>query len=645
MNRLIDEKSPYLLQHANNPVNWYPWCEEAFIEAKKRDVPVFISIGYSSCHWCHVMERESFTDESVAEIINANFVAVKVDREERPDVDNIYMQASIAYNGSGGWPLSVFAGHDKLPFFAGTYYPKRSFVNLLERISAIWSSNRNALYGSSRRIKEHLTEPDKPYADTDIDYKEVFNKIASSHDSEFGGFNIAPKFPMPQLLLFLLRYNAVFPDSGADEILRKSLNAMADGGIYDHVGGGFFRYSTDRQWLVPHFEKMLYDNAMLIMVYAEASRALDSRYRSIVKATVEYVVRVMRDAGGGFYTAQDADSEGVEGKYYLFTPDEMCYLFGRDLGESFSKDYDITLKGNFEGKNILNRIGKGFIPNDKRLNEVHCYRSRRIPPFLDDKITTSSNSLMAAALAVGGRLLNNRAYIELAEECIQFIDNNLYIDGRLTARWREGEARHPATLEDYAYLLWAKLELYYAAFNKQYLKSALDTSYEIIRLFSDKEGAMFQTGADVNDLPVRSKTLYDGALPSGNAVVSYSFLRLYDITGRNELLEEAEKIISSVGDRISEYPTGYSGHLLARIYRDCRQSLSLTAGEGLNEMLKATEGYRPLLNISVIDDTLTELIDDFKRLKSVGNRATAYYCDKQGCRPPVTDSTELSRML
>jgi len=648
-NKLSDEKSPYLLAHANNPVDWYPWGEEAFSEAKKRDVPIFLSIGYSSCHWCHVMEKESFENQSVAELLNKNFVSIKIDREERPDIDNIYMEACLAFNGSGGWPLSVFINHDKIPFFAGTYYPKRGFINLLERVNNAWKSNRDSLIETGEKIREYIKDKRASGGrEGDFSIEKVYQKIARNFDPVYGGFFDAPKFPTPQILLFLLRYNTLYSNSYSGNIIRKTLDCMAQGGIFDQIGGGFFRYSTDRKWLVPHFEKMLYDNAMLLMVYSEASRSLDSRFGSIAERIAEYLFRVMHDKNGGFYTAQDADSEGIEGKYYLFTPDEIFYLYGMDEGEKFSEDYDITHKGNFEGKNIPNRIGKDFIINDRRIPEILFYRNRRIPPFLDDKITTSSNALIIAALSVAGRLLCIPKYIREAVRCANFIDNNLFVDGRLMARWREEEAKHPSTLDDYAYLLWGYMELYYSTNDSKWLKKSMELSSEIIKLFGDTSGAMFYTGSDVNDLPVRQKVIRDGAIPSGNSIISYNFLRLYEITHREELMKAAERIIDDVYKNMIEEPYGYASHLISYMYRENGKSISVVDGEGMDEMLKVTEGFRPFVNLSVInpkEQEIAEMIADMKGKHNIGGKATAYICDKNGCHPPVTNPKEFSEMI
>ena len=646
-NRLKDQLSPYLQSHAHNPVNWYPWCEEAFSEAVRRDVPVFVSIGYSSCHWCHVMERESFNDDEVAKILNDNFVSIKVDREERPDIDNLYMDACVAINGSGGWPMTVFLNHDKTPFFAGTYYRQSAFINLLERVSHLWMNNRDMLTESGAKITERLKDLSIKERGAEINYDKLYQKIARYYDPVCGGFFEAPKFPGAGALLFLLRYNILNPNSNSGRILKKTLDNMANGGIFDHIGGGFFRYSTDRKWLVPHFEKMLYDNALLLQVYAEASRSIKSGYKYIAERTAQYVFRTMQDEDGGFYTAEDADSEGIEGKYYLFSPDEIFYILGRE-GENFSEDYDITAEGNFEGKSIPNRIGKGIIPYDDRLGEILHFRNKRIPPFKDDKITLSSNCLMISSLCISGRLLNRREYIENAARCADFILSNFFVDGRLMARWRLNEAKHPSTLDDYAYLSNALIELYFAENNIKWLKKATEISDEILRLFSDGRGALFLSGKDVEDLPIRQKVINDSALPSGNAVAAYNFLRLYDLTGKDQYLTTAENILSESQGSMEINPYGHAGMLIASLYREYGKCISLTDGEGLDKMLKAAEGFRPFTNLSVIKEDskdIAELIRDMKYKKSLEGKATAYICDKSGCRPPVTDYKKFMELI
>lgn len=647
-NRLINEKSPYLLSHAHNPIDWYPWGDEAFNKAKELDRPIFLSIGYSSCHWCHVMERESFMDSDVAKILNDNYIAIKVDREERPDVDNIYMDACIAINGTGGWPMSIFVNHDKIPFYAGTYFPKEDrmnimgFMKLLERISNIWNNNRQELNKSGVSIINHINQQHIRSGGNynDYDYDRLYQKIARGFDSDYGGFHNPPKFPNPQLLLTLMRYACINPSSYALRIVDKTLTSMANGGLFDHVGGGFFRYSTDRVWLVPHFEKMLYDNAMLMQVYAEAARAIDIKYKDIVDRIGRYIKREMTSANGGFFTAEDADSEGVEGKYYLFMPYEITSILGEDEGQRFNDDYNITSKGNYEGRNILNRIGKSMMPYDKRLDKVLEYRNMRVKPFKDDKITTAYNALMIASTAIAGRLLGDGSFIELAEGAAGFIENNLYVDGRLMARWREGEAKHPSTLDDYAYLMWGHLELFYSTYDYKWLDKCKMVSEDILRLFKDTSGGLFYSASDITDLPIRQKTYYDGALPSGNAVIARNMIRLSELTGDIKYKLVADEIMQEVYQSMIDNPYSYSGHLVAFMERDFGKALTIINGEGVEDMITAIDGYKPFIHITLLNKDSMH-----SDKQSIEGKATAYMCDKYGCKPPVTDRQELIKLM
>jgi len=483
-NRLINEKSPYLLQHAYNPVDWYPWCDEAFEKAKAEDKPIFLSIGYSTCHWCHVMERESFEDVEVARLLNENFVSIKVDREERPDVDSFYMDACVAMNGSGGWPLSCFLDHDRRPFFAGTYFPKNDgpygigFTTLLERVSRLWKDNRAELFRLSESVVRYMDQK-AAYGDPPTNAVEsAFKNLSSRFDENFGGFGGAPKFPPFGSLMFLIRYCHLKKSERAKDMLRKTLDCMYRGGIFDHVGGGFCRYSTDEKWLVPHFEKMMTDNALHILIYSEAAALLSSGYGAVSRRVTEFCTREMLDPKGGFYTAADADSEGVEGKYYVFTPEEIEKVLGAEDGKKYCQIYGITPGGNFEGKSIPNLIGNNLNEKDiafaKVCNEkLLKYRKLRVPPFLDDKILTSVNGLMTAALSVQGRILRDKSFVNTAESCARFVISSLMKNGRLLARWRDGEAGIPASSDDYAFLIWGLIELYQSTLKPQWLKTAL----------------------------------------------------------------------------------------------------------------------------------------------------------------------------
>ncbi|MDP4153011.1 MAG: thioredoxin domain-containing protein [Bacillota bacterium] len=654
-NRLANEKSPYLLQHAQNPVDWYPWGDEAFREAARRGVPVFLSIGYSSCHWCHVMERESFEDNEVADILNKNFVSIKVDREERPDIDHLYMEACVAWNGSGGWPLTAFLTHDRRPFFAGTYFPKQDsmgrmgLISLLNSINETWTTKQSEIEKSADTVIDYLKKHSDSLTPPDTSVNVVaYEQFEQSFDKVYGGFEGAPKFPSVHNLLFLLRYGMLHPESKAFELVNKTLRGMEQGGIFDHIGGGFFRYSTDSRWLVPHFEKMMYDNAMLLMAYSEASVAIDKRYEETARRTADYCMREMLSPEGGFYTAQDADSEGVEGKYYLWTPAEIIKCLGDTAGRQYCADYDITENGNFERNNIPNRIGKDVISGDTRHSSLLTMRSGRVPPLKDDKILTSSNGLAIAALSVAGRLLKEKSYTEQAEKTADFILKNLFVSGRLMARYRDGEAAHPAVLDDYAYLLWGLVELYEATYNPKWLASSIDLSEQILNLFSDETGGLFLSGKDVSDLPIRQKNYNDGALPSGNAIAAYNFSRLSLMTENDRFEKYAENIILASGDELQRAPYAYTGQLIALMQKHQALSVGITAGEDLEKLQSVLSGYHPFVLSYVFGkgfEVTNALLSNAAERPPIGGKATAYVCGSFGCRPPLTDCDELSKLL
>ncbi|HHT9123488.1 MAG TPA: thioredoxin domain-containing protein, partial [Candidatus Wunengus sp. YC63] len=494
-NHLINEKSPYLLQHAYNPVDWYPWGEEAFQKAARENKPIFLSIGYSTCHWCHVMEYESFEDEEVAKILNENFVSIKVDREERPDIDNIYMTVCQAMTGSGGWPLNLFLTPERKPFYAGTYFPKTErygnpgFIAILKQISNLWKTNKESVLTSSEQVVKVLqtvSEPSTTETLTSDTLKHAYEQMTGNYDNIYGGFGTSPKFPTPHNYTFLLRWWKRSNDPTALEIVEKTLDRMGRGGIYDQLGGGFHRYSTDEYWLVPHFEKMLYDQALLAMAYIEAYQATGKEfYADIVKDIFTYILRDMTSPEGGFYSAEDADSEGVEGKCYVWTPDEIIKILGEKDGKIFCDFYDVSKEGNFEEKNILhvdkeiNAFARleGIKLEDlremlsKARAKLFTVREKRIRPHKDDKILTSWNGLMIAALAKGAQALNEPKYAQAAMRAADFISNTLRLkDGSLLKRYRLGEAAIPGHLDDYAYFVWGLIDLYEATFEVKYLK-------------------------------------------------------------------------------------------------------------------------------------------------------------------------------
>lgn len=594
-NRLINEKSPYLLQHAYNPVNWYPWCEEAFEKAEKENKPIFLSIGYSTCHWCHVMERESFEDNEVANVLNENFISIKVDREERPDIDTIYMDTCQLLTGHGGWPLTIFALPNKKPFYAGTYFPKEDtqymngLITLLNKIIGIWENSKDKVLESADEIVKtlhYMTEFGEVKADNSnkVNVKSEFLKDAfytfkSSFDSKYGGFGDKPKFPTPHNLWFLLEYYKATSDTKALNMVEITLDAMYAGGIYDHIGFGFSRYSTDRFWLVPHFEKMLYDNALLAILYLKAYEITKKeKYKSVANEIFTYLLRDMNDEKGGFYSAEDADSEGIEGKFYVWSLDEIYQVLSKDDGEKFASYFNITEKGNFEGFNIPNLINKTLPEDTEFINrckqKLFNYRNKRIHPYKDDKILTSWNGLAIAAFALGGRILHNNEYTLAAESALEFIYKNLFSeDGKLLARYREGEAKIYGYVDDYAFLTWALLELYEDTNKEIFLGRAIDLTSDFVKYFwDDEKDGFFLYGSHGEQLITRPKKIYDGAIPSGNSVAALNFLKLYKFTSNIEYLNKAGTIFDSFSNEVSQHPSAYCFLLLSMIFYEKLQS-------------------------------------------------------------------------
>lgn len=577
-NRLADEKSPYLLQHAYNPVDWYPWSEEAFVKAKQEDKPVFLSIGYSTCHWCHVMAHESFEDQEVAELLNQYFIAIKVDREERPDIDHIYMTVCQALTGQGGWPLTIIMDADKRPFYAATYLPKSNrggmlgLMELLSRIAQLWAEDKNALQQSGQQISRLIdVKPEKGNEQT-IDLSllgTAYQQFARSFDSQWGGFGSSPKFPTPHNLLFLLKYFETMKEENALQMVEKTLQCMYRGGIYDHVGFGFARYSTDRYWLVPHFEKMLYDNALLAMAYLECYRLTGNDfYAAVVRDIFTYILRDMTGAEGEFFSAEDADSEGEEGKFYLWSKQEVEEILGAQA-ERWAETYDISAKGNFEGKNIPNLIHAPDYSEPRQAMEAErqkllAFRETRPRPLKDDKVLTAWNGLMITALAMGARILKDDIYWQAACRSLDFIYKNLRRDdGRLLARYRDGHAEHLAYAADYAYLVWGLLELYETGKDEKHLIMARQLNQDLLDYFWDEEeGGLFFYGHDAENLLTRPKEGYDGAIPSANAVAALNFLRLSRIMKEPELEKKARQALNCFAGQIQEQPTAHSFWLL-----------------------------------------------------------------------------------
>lgn len=578
-NRLKDQKSPYLLQHADNPVRWYPWCGEAFEAAKKEDKPIFLSIGYSTCHWCHVMAHESFEDEEAAQLLNRSFICVKVDREERPDVDAVYMSVCQAMTGSGGWPLTILMTPDQRPFYAGTYLPKHSryghlgLMELLQQVEALWRDQREQLYQTGTKVCSWLQESASSKAPALEPSGELIRRGAEAlfrtFDKRWGGFGQAPKFPTPHHLLFLMRYAAAEQDPQALAVVEKTLEGMAKGGIYDQIGGGFSRYSTDEKWLIPHFEKMLYDNALLIYAYAEAWQCTGNPlFLSVTRETVSYVLRELTGPEGGFYCGQDADSDGVEGKYYALTPKEVRSVLGEADGEAFCRFFDITENGNFEGKSIPNLIKQPGLreePMKEWCRKLYRYRLDRTSLHKDDKILTAWNSLMIAALARASFLCGEPDWLAAARKAQSLIESCLTDSkGRLSVRYRDGETAHPGNLEDYAYYAWALLELYRAAWDADDLQKAVRTAGQIVRWFSDdQQNGFYLYASDAEQLISRPREAWDGALPSGNSTAALVFSLLAALTGEERWKEAQTNVLQYLAGEADAAPSGHTFALLA----------------------------------------------------------------------------------
>jgi len=612
------------------------------------------------------MERESFEDEEVAEVLNKDFIAIKVDREERPDIDHIYMNVCQALTGSGGWPLTIIITPDRKPFFAGTYFPKKArmgypgVMEILKKTIESWNTQRDSLLEASEDILKHIRSDERDDSVGELDMEvagKAFKSFKSHFDSEYGGFGRAPKFPTPHNLQFLLRYWKATNDDEALKMVEKTLISMYRGGIYDQVGYGFSRYSTDRKWLVPHFEKMLYDNAQLAIVYLETYQATGKKqYSEVARQIFEYVLRDMTSPEGAFYSAEDADSEGVEGKFYVWSPKEITEILGEDAAVEFNGYYGINEKGNFEEKSIPNLMHnkEAFSiitknPIEEYRRKIFEAREKRIRPYKDDKILTSWNGLMIAALSIGARVLGNREYAEAAEKAAAFIRGKLMREnGRLLARYRDGEAAYLGYLDDYAFLIWGLIELYEATFKADYLKFALDLNKDLLKYFYDDDnGGLYLYGSDSEQLIVRPKDVYDGATPSGNSVSAVNFLRLGRLTGDADLEDKAYEQLSAFGSMIEEYPMGYTHMLMALLFMNSNASEIVIVGsnedKNAQRMLEiANTRFMPFTVVVFKDEGavaagITDIAAYTEGQIMIEDRATAYVCDNHSCRAPVTD--------
>lgn len=645
-NRLTGETSPYLLQHAQNPIDWYPWGAEAFERAVREDKPVFLSIGYSACHWCHVMGRESFEDEDVARALNRSFICIKVDREERPDVDYIYMQACMAMTGSGGWPLSVFLTPEKKPFFAGTYFPKTGrpgipgLLAIASYIESNWHHGRKKLERSAERIMAYIKENEsvKSAALHPAELSRAASELLlGSYDERWGGFGNAPKFPMPHALMFLMRtaYGERM-DHPAWCAVRHTLAAMAAGGIRDHVGGGFSRYTTDPMWLTPHFEKMLTDNALLCMAYTECYEKT-GEFAHIAREIADYMLREMRSPEGGFYTSQDADSEGEEGKYYCWSPEEVKEILGENEGTRFCLMYDITERGNFcpeeefafkkNARNIPNLIrmplgGDDLVFAGIALSKLLEARQKRVPPARDEKVLPGVSALAAAALAKAGRALAEPLYTKRAEECTAFLLNNL----------PSGEV---STLDGYAYPLWALLEVYRSTLNSRWLDEARILGSRMVELFSAGDGFLYFTPNDAHDLPVRGVNAQDGASPSGQSVAAHCMLKLSRLTGDAFWEDWFKGLTGGLSGAMVNNPESYSWMIAALLEAESGgMDITLTPGKGLDALRNALSGFHPFMTVRLDESWQTP-----------ARKAAAYLCRYDICFPALDGAAALAAAI
>ena len=692
-NRLISEKSPYLLQHAYNPVDWYPWSAEAFQKAHSEDKPIFLSIGYSTCHWCHVMEKESFEDLEIAKMLNDTFVCIKVDREERPDLDAAYMKICQIIAGTGGWPLHIIMTPDKKPFFAATYVPKENrfgqigIKQLLQQIRQLWAVKRKELIDSAEKITTLLEEKEKAsfglepiedLAESTLD--EAYLHLAENFDENNGGFGYAPKFPSPHNLSFLLRYWKRTRCEKALQMVERTLKAMRAGGIYDHCDFGFHRYATDPNWLVPHFEKMLYDQAMLVTAYTEAYQATGKKeYKQTVYEIISYVIRNMTDPLGGFYSAEDADSEGEEGKFYLWTQKEIVQTLPKEQADFVERVFGIEEEGNFietatgkkNGKNILHlkkpltEVASDMHLSQEKLQKMIdearqgllAVRRTRVRPRRDDKILTDWNGLMIAALAKASQVFDEVKFSAVARKATNFIIERLNnAEGKLVHRYREEEAGISGFLDDYAFLIWGLIELYEAVFEAKYLRYAISLTDKMLTHFWDKEHGGFYQTADYSETTlVRSKDIYDGAYPSGNSVAALDLVRLAGMTGEAGLEEKTAQLMRAFSNEVARTPSVHTQLMIALDFALGPSSEVVVVGdpqkEDTSKMLQTLQSSflpRTVVIFRSSVEKLPEITDLTKYTKDLRNdkgKATAYVCRNHVCNLPVTNAHAMLELL
>jgi uncharacterized protein len=668
-NRLAEEASPYLLQHAGNPVDWHPWGDEALTRARTEDKPILLSIGYSACHWCHVMAHESFENEEIAVLMNDNFINIKVDREERPDLDAVYMDAVQAITGSGGWPLTVFLTPEGNPFFGGTYFPPADkhgmpgFPRVLRAVADFYRNRRGEVEQATQQImtaldaKADIPTETKPLAIDTLD--QAFLTLKQDFDTANGGFGTAPKFPQPLILEFLLGYHHRTGKEDALHMVTQTLGKMARGGIYDQLGGGFHRYATDSKWLVPHFEKMLYDNALLSQVYLHAYVVTGTPlFKRIAEQTIDYVLREMTGPEGGFYSTQDADSEGMEGKYYLWTHDEVTDILGEQTARLVNDHFDITAQGNFEGRNILHVSGDLPMAEPNAIESAKGFllkvREKRVRPARDGKALTSWNGLMLASLAEAACAFDRDDYLAAAVANGSFLLKAMISDGYLKHTYKNGEARIEGYLDDYALVIEGLLNLHQATFSGRWLREAIRLADVMIEEFWDEStGMLYDTGRRHQALFVRPRSTQDGATPSGSSAAALALMKVSRLTGNERLEQIATELLKAMQAKMSRYPLGFGNWLCALDFHLSPPKEVVIVGA--RKEAATAELLRVLCNtclpnkvVAALDPTDTAPVDDLMLLKSrpmVDNRPTVYVCERYSCRTPVNDPDALRKQL
>ncbi|MEE4254739.1 MAG: thioredoxin domain-containing protein [Desulfuromusa sp.] len=668
MNHLRNEKSPYLLQHAENPVDWFPWCDDALEKAQREQKPIFISIGYSTCHWCHVMAHESFEDSLVAEKLNKNFICIKVDREERPDIDSSFMHACQLLNGHGGWPLNLFLTSEAEPFYALTYAPKLTrgqhlgFIDIIDKLTELWQQQPSTLVANAKQLSEAIINQERHQENIEADenlLRLAAEKFQQLFDKNHSGFGSPPKFPQPHNLSLLLRLAQRFNDSDLERMALQTLQNIDQGGITDQLGGGMHRYSVDTYWLVPHFEKMLYDQALISTAYVEAWQTTNNQlFKQAAENILNYTLRELTDLNGGFYCGEDADSEGSEGTYYLWSSEELAEILTAEENKLFADTYNVNIEGNFEGKNILHRSFSLKQPDQKhqKLEELKSklllIRNQRPHPHLDDKILTGWNGLMIASLARGGFLFQDSRYLLAAEKAASFLRDTLMIDGKLKRRYRDKETLIDAFHEDFSFFIYGLIELFLANFNPDHLNLALTLTKESRLLFHDGQGRYYDSAKPFANGQGRGRTKQDGAIPAAGSITAHNLIRLARLTGKYEFEEQALELLSSALLHAEKYPTSFAS-LLQALDLTLTEQLTLaiilpTAEAELAESwLEALQPLRHqlLTVITATPEKYTGTVPFVADKTALNGEITAWLCTGTSCLPPATKPSELERLL